>query len=141
MRPMRPTETLVSSSTDSPCDVRHLSKRYGEHTVVDDLTFSIPRNHVVGLIGPNGAGKTTTLRMIAGLIRPERQVDTVVVAGYDVCEDASRVRSLLGFQGDAMGVYPRLTLRKQFPYYGELYRLSGVYLKQRVQYVIDLLKM
>ena len=59
-----------SASIDSPCEVRHLSKRYGTHTVVDDLTFAIPRNQVVGLIGPNGAGKTTTMKMLLGLVRP-----------------------------------------------------------------------
>jgi ABC-type multidrug transport system ATPase subunit len=63
-------ESMNSGSDNSTCEVRHLSKRYDQHTVVDDLNFSIPAGHVVGLIGPNGAGKTTTMRMLLGLVRP-----------------------------------------------------------------------
>lgn len=120
-------------------EVRNLKKHYGDIKAVDGVSFVARDGQITGLLGPNGAGKTTTLRMIAGLIRP--QSGTVVVDGYDVQRHPSGVRSLLGFQGDANGVYPRLTPREQFAYYGELYGLSGPYLKQRVQYVIELLKM
>jgi ABC-2 type transport system ATP-binding protein len=102
-------------STASPCEVRHLSKRYGSHTVVDDLTFTIPRNHVVGLIGPNGAGKTTTMKMLLGLVRPSGGDisllgRTVGAPGWGEC--LRRVGSMI----EAPPIYDRLTARQNLQY-------------------------
>ncbi len=104
--------TPTSSST---CEVRHLSKRYGAHTVVDDLTFSIPRNHVVGLIGPNGAGKTTTMKMLLGLVRPSggeiNLLDrTVGDSGWGSA--LKRVGSMI----ESPPIYDRLTARQNLRY-------------------------
>ena len=56
----------------NPIEVERLTKRFGPVLAVDDLTFSVPRGRVTGFLGPNGAGKSTTLKMIVGLIRPDR---------------------------------------------------------------------
>ena len=53
---------------DSILEIQNLSKRYGDHVAVDDISFSVPRGSVFGLLGPNGAGKTTTIRMIMRII-------------------------------------------------------------------------
>ncbi|MGH1488010.1 MAG: ABC transporter ATP-binding protein [Acidimicrobiales bacterium] len=112
---MRSTEPLVSSSTDSPCEVRHLSKRYGEHTVVDDLTFSIPRNHVVGLIGPNGAGKTTTMKMLLGLVRPTG--GDISLLGRTLGEPRwGDVLKRVGSMIEAPPIYDRLSARQNLQY-------------------------
>ena len=108
-------EPPAAGSADSPCEVRHLSKRYGAHTVVDDLTFSIPRNHVVGLIGPNGAGKTTTMKMLLGLVRPTG--GDISLLGRTIGEprwgDAlNRVGSMI----EAPPIYDRLTARQNLQY-------------------------
>jgi len=105
------------TSMGSPCEVRHLSKRYGDHTVVDDLTFSIPRNHVVGLIGPNGAGKTTTMKMLLGLVRPTG--GDISLLGRTIGEphwgDAlNRVGSMI----EEPPIYDRLTARQNLRYQG-----------------------
>lgn len=112
-----PPKPSPPSSTDSPCEVRHLSKRYGDHTVVDDLTFSIPRNHVVGLIGPNGAGKTTTMKMLLGLVRPSG--GDMSLLGRTIGEprwgDAlNRVGSMI----EEPPIYDRLTARQNLQYQG-----------------------
>lgn len=115
MSSMRTTKPLTSNPTESLSEVRHLSKRYGSHTVVDDLTFSIPRNHVVGLIGPNGAGKTTTMKMLLGLVRPTG--GDISLLGRTVGEprwgDAlNRVGSMI----EAPPIYDRLTARQNLQY-------------------------
>jgi sodium transport system ATP-binding protein len=119
--------------------VKELKKHYGEVKAVDGVSFECPDGQITGLLGPNGAGKTTTLRMIAALVRP--MSGTVVVDGLDVTRQPQAVRAALGVQSDMTGVYPRLTPREQFRYYGRFYGLSGRALEQRVAAVIRELKM
>ncbi len=112
---MKSTQPLVSGSTDSLCEVRHLSKRYGAHTVVDDLTFSIPRNHVVGLIGPNGAGKTTTMKMLLGLVRPTG--GDISLLGRTLGEPGwGAVLHRVGSMIEEPPIYNRLTARQNLQY-------------------------
>jgi len=115
MHLMKSSQPLASRSTDSPCEVRHLSKRYGTHTVVDDLTFTIPRNHVVGLIGPNGAGKTTTMKMLLGLVRPSG--GDVHLLGRTLGEPRwGDVLHRVGSMIEAPPIYDRLTARQNLEY-------------------------
>ena len=108
-------DAAPTSSAPSACEVRHLSKDYGAHTVVDDLTFSIPRNHVVGLIGPNGAGKTTTMKMLLGLVRPTGGDISLLdrMVGEPGWGDVlNRVGSMI----EAPPIYGRLTARQNLEY-------------------------
>jgi len=123
-------------------EIRNLKKYYGEDNsikAVDDISFICPDGQITGLLGPNGAGKTTTLRMISGLIKP--MGGTVIVDDHDVTRDPIGVRRALGVQADMNGVYPRLTPREQFRYYGRFYGLKGKELESRIQAIIDELKM
>ncbi len=123
-------------------EIRNLKKYYGDDNsikAVDDISFICPDGQITGLLGPNGAGKTTTLRMISGLIKP--MGGTVIVDNHDVTQDSRGVRQALGVQADMNGVYPRLSPREQFRYYGRFYGLKGKALESRVQAIIDELKM
>jgi sodium transport system ATP-binding protein len=119
--------------------VANLKKHFNGVRAVDGIDFEAPDGRITGLLGPNGAGKTTTLRLIAGLIRP--QAGNVLIDGIDVRQNPQAARAVLGVQGDTTGVYPRLTPREQFRYYGRFYGYSGAALEARVQAVIDLLQM
>lgn len=119
--------------------VRNLKKYYGAIKAVDDISFECPNGCITGLLGPNGAGKTTTLRLIAGLIAP--QGGTVIVDEHDMLREPQTVRASLGVQGDAGGVYPRLTPREQLRYYGRFYGLRGQALEEHVRATIALLQM
>ena len=110
-----PIDPAPTSSAPSACEVRHLTKDYGAHTVVDDLTFSIPRNHVVGLIGPNGAGKTTTMKMLLGLVRPTGGDISLLdrMVGEPGWGDVlNRVGSMI----EAPPIYGRMTARQNLEY-------------------------
>lgn len=123
-------------------EVRELKKYYGDNQeikAVDDVSFTCEDGNITGLLGPNGAGKTTTLRIITGLIKP--MTGSVSIDGIDVAQNPKEARSALGVQSDMTGVYPRLTPREQFQYYGRFYGLSGKALEDRAQAVIDELKM
>lgn len=120
-------------------EVKDLKKYYGAVKAVDGVSFTCPDGRITGLLGPNGAGKTTVLRMIAGLIRPLG--GTAIVDGHDVARDPQGVRSVLGVQSDMIGVYPRLTPREQFRYYGSFYGLKGKQLEEYIESTIRLLDM
>lgn len=123
-------------------EVQHVKKYYGEQDevkAVDDVSFVCPDGQITGLLGPNGAGKTTVLRMIAGLIAP--MAGQVLVDQIDVAQRPKEARQRLGVQGDMGGVYPRLTPREQFRYYGKLYGLRGEALNGRVNTIINELNM
>lgn len=123
-------------------NVKNLKKYYGDDNsikAVDDVSFSCPDGKITGLLGPNGAGKTTTLRMISGLIKP--MAGTVIVDEHDVTRDPRAVRQALGVQADMNGVYPRLTPREQFRYYGRFYGLKGQELESRIDAIIAELNM
>ncbi len=120
-------------------DVKHLHKRFGQVTAVEDVTFRAEDGVVTGLLGPNGAGKTTTLRMLYTLIRPDR--GQALVDGLDVAERPLEVRQAMGVLPDARGLYPRLTAREHVRYAGELHGLSGAALDQRIGELVELLDM
>ena len=123
-------------------EVKNLKKYYGDDNsikAVDDVSFTCPDGQITGLLGPNGAGKTTTLRMISGLIKPME--GTVIVDAHDVRNDSRGVRRALGVQADMDGVYPRLTPREQFRYYGRFYGLKGKELENRIDAIIAELNM
>ena len=102
-------------------EVRHLAKRFRDKQAVRDVSFVARDGAITGLLGANGAGKSTTLRMIAGLLRPDR--GTVRVDGIDA-QQTSNPHAHLGALLDHAGLYSRLTARENLVYYGELRGLS-----------------
>src|SRR5438105_3193591 len=63
-------------------EIRHLVKRFGPLTAVDDVSFTVPKGEVLGFLGPNGAGKSTTMKMITGFLAPT--AGTAIICGYDI---------------------------------------------------------
>jgi len=102
-------------------DVSGFSKRYGRHTAVNDLSFTVPRGGLFGLLGSNGAGKTTTIRALVGLTRPS--AGTVRVAGYDVWAEPIPAKSSFGYIPDRPHLYGKLTGRETLRFVAGLRRL------------------
>ncbi|PZN09996.1 MAG: MFS transporter [Bacillota bacterium] len=89
-------------------ELSHVSKRFGGHRAVEDLTFTVGRGEIVGLLGPNGAGKTTTMRLITGYMPPS--AGTIRVAGYDTWEHPLEVKRRVGYLPENPPVYPEMTV-------------------------------
>ncbi len=119
--------------------VEGLSKRFGEVTAVDGVTFAARDGEVTGLLGPNGAGKTTTLRMLYGLMRPDG--GRIAVDAVDAAADPAGARARMGVLPDAHGLYQRLTAREHLRYFGRLRGLAGADLDRRVDELVELLDM
>src|SRR5579859_3926677 len=101
-----------------------LTRRFGERTVVDDVSFGVERGEIVALLGPNGAGKTTTMRMLAGLIEPT--AGTVTIDGVAMTRaTATGLRARIGFLTETPGLWERLTVRENLRIYAQLYGLTA----------------
>lgn len=115
----------------------NLEKRFGSVVAVNGVTFEAPDGQVTGLLGPNGAGKTTSLRMIYGLLKPDR--GTIAVDGIDVGRDPQGVQARLGVLPDQSGLYARFTAREHMRYFGNLQGLGGAELEQRIEELVQIL--
>ena len=98
--------------------VQHLTKRFGSHVAVDDLSFEVAAGEVLGFLGPNGAGKTTTMRMVTGFLPPSR--GTVVIDGYELLDQPIEAKRRIGYLPENPPVYPELTVRQYLQFVAEI---------------------
>jgi ABC-2 type transport system ATP-binding protein len=103
-------------------EVENLTKRYGNVTAVDAISFTAKHGQVTGFLGPNGAGKTTTMRMLTGFMPPT--AGRAVVAGYDVFENSLEVRKRVGYLPENVPLYRDMTARGYLIYIGEIRGIS-----------------
>jgi sodium transport system ATP-binding protein len=120
-------------------EARHLHKRFGEVTAVEDVSFLAVDGHITGLLGPNGAGKSTTLRMLYTVLQPDR--GDAFVDGVSASEQSLEARRRMGVLPHGAGVYPHLTARENILYFGELHGLARGDCEQRAAEMIELLEM
>jgi ABC-2 type transport system ATP-binding protein len=118
-------------------EVVGFTKRYGEFTAVDDLSFSIGKGETFGFIGPNGAGKSTTIRFLATLLRPTSGEGRV--AGHSVTTEPMAVRRVIGFMPDDFGVYDGMKVWEFLDFFAVAYEIPRSYRKKIIGEVLELL--
>ena len=120
-------------------DVENLTRKFGDLTAVDNLTFHINEGEVFGFLGPNGAGKTTTMRMLSCLI--SKTSGEARIAGYDVSDEADslKIRKIIGLLPENVGLYDDLTAYKNLDFYGKLYECSETQRKENIEHFLKLL--
>jgi ABC-2 type transport system ATP-binding protein len=101
-------------------EVMNLQKRYGDRTVLDDVSFRVEEGEIFGILGPNGAGKTTTIESIAGLRQPDG--GEIRVHGLEPRHDRDRLRSLVGVQLQESELPERMTTREAIDLFASFYR-------------------
>ena len=102
--------------------VEGLTKRFGDHTVVDHVSMEIEKGEIVGFLGPNGSGKTTTIRMICGLLTPDGGSGTVL--GHDVLTESRAIKRRVGYMTQKFSFYEDLTIAENLDFVARLYELS-----------------
>jgi ABC-2 type transport system ATP-binding protein len=107
-------------------DVQQITKRYGQHTAIDRVTFSVAKGEVLAFLGPNGAGKTTTMRILTCFMPPTEGRATV--AGYDCLEQSMDVKRRIGYLPETPPVYQELTVDEYLRFVGRLRGLAGAML-------------
>ena len=102
--------------------VEGLTKRYGNRTVVNDVSMTVESGTIVGFLGPNGSGKTTTIRMICGLLTPDAGSGTVL--GYDLIADGLKIKNEVGYMTQRFSLYEDLSIAENLAFVARLYQLA-----------------
>jgi ABC-2 type transport system ATP-binding protein len=100
-------------------EVERLTKRFGDFTAVDAVSFAVQPGEIVGYLGPNGSGKTTTIRMLLGLLQPTSGTGRVL--GLDISREAELIRPKVGYMSQKFALYDELTVSENLEFYAGLY--------------------
>ena len=103
-------------------DVEGLAKTFGGRTVVRDLSMQVPSGSIYGFLGPNGSGKTTTIRMICGLLTPDRGRGTCL--GYDIFSQRDAIKRSIGYMTQRFSLYADLSIRENLEFVARVYGLQ-----------------
>ena len=106
-----------------------LTKRFGDFTAVNDITFEVYKGEIFGFLGANGAGKTTAMRMLIGLSKPTSGRATV--AGFDVYKQTESIKKNIGYMSQKFSLYEDLTVLENIRFYGGIYGLSDAQIKAK----------
>ena len=116
-------------------ECNHLLKRYGDHTVVNDVSFNIAPGECLGVIGPNGAGKTTTLRMCLGLAQPDG--GSIQAFGLSMPDDVLAIKARLGVVSQFDTLDPDFTCAENLMVFGRYFRLKKADIQARIPQLLE----
>ena len=116
-------------------EVKNLTKRYGQHVAVDNISFTVDEGEIVGFLGPNGAGKTTTMNIITGFISATE--GEVRIAGYDILDEPVKAKKNIGYLPDMPPLYGEMLVHE---YLNFICDLKGVPANQRKKMLDDIIE-
>ena len=119
--------------------INSLTKRFGEYTAVDNLSFDVHPGEVLGFLGPNGAGKSTTMKMLTGFLTPDG--GSATVCGYDIQTQILQAQKEMGYLPEGAPCYGDMRVQKFLEFIAEVRGFSGAEKKQRVERVIGQLEL
>jgi ABC-2 type transport system ATP-binding protein len=110
-------------------ETEKLTKRFGNFTAVDEISFKVFEGEIFGFLGANGAGKTTAMRMLTGLLHPTS--GKAMVAGFDVYKKSENIKKNIGYMSQKFSLYEDLTITENLQFFGGIYGLSRQQIKER----------
>lgn len=124
-------ETVIST--------RSLSKRFGDFTAVDAISFEVGSGEIFGFLGANGAGKTTAMKMLIGILQPSSGQATV--AGFDVFTQAESIKRNIGYMSQRFSLYEDLTVMENIRFFSGIYGLSYTDIRQKSARLLESLEL
>src|SRR5690349_17108877 len=123
------------STNNIAIEAHELTKRFGQFTAVDAISFDVKKGEIFGFLGANGAGKTTAMRMLCGLSIPSAGKATV--AGFDVYTQTENIKKNIGYMSQKFSLYEDLTVMENIGFYAGIYGLSDKEIKAKSQQLVD----
>jgi ABC-2 type transport system ATP-binding protein len=117
-------------------EVNQLTKKYGDKTALQEISFHVKPGSCFGLLGPNGAGKSTTMKIITGIL--EANSGTAQVLGMDSRKNADAIRRQVGYVPQEITLYDKISAYQNLVFFGEMYGVRGNTLKQKIKEVLEL---
>lgn len=111
-------------------EIKKLTKRFAQHTAVDDLSFSVKPGEVLGFLGPNGAGKSTTMKMLTGFLAPTS--GSASILGFDIQKDTLKAQRQIGYLPEGAPCYGDMTVRSFLEFIAEIRGFKGAEKRERV---------
>ena len=115
-------------------EVNHLTKRYGNHTALYDLSFTIKKGQIYGFLGPNGAGKSTTMNIMTGCLAATS--GEVKISGHDIFEEADEAKKLIGYLPELPPLYLDRTPREYLTFVAGAKKIPNARLKEEIEHVM-----
>lgn len=115
--------------------VNNLTKKFGDFTAVDSISFEVKKGEIFGFLGANGAGKTTAIKMLIGISKPTSGEATV--ASFDVYKNPEDIKKNIGYMSQKFALYDDLTVRENIVFFGGIYGLSRAIIKQKSNQLIE----
>ena len=109
---------------------QQLTKRFGDFTAVDNISFEVRKGEIFGFLGANGAGKTTAMRMLCGLSKPTS--GKAVIAGFDVYKQTEKIKQNIGYMSQKFSLYEDLTIRENIRLYAGIYGKRDAFIREKM---------
>jgi len=119
---------------DKVITANKLTKKFGDFTAVDHISFDVHKGEIFGFLGANGAGKTTAMRMLCGLSLPTSGEATV--AGFDVYKKNEKIKQNIGYMSQKFSLYEDLTVKENMEFYGGIYHMTDKYIKEKTASIL-----
>lgn len=117
----------------------HITKKFGDFTAVDNISFEVSQGEIFGFLGANGAGKTTAMRIFCGLSAPTS--GKASVAGFDIYRDTEKIKRNIGYMSQKFSLYENLTVKENLEFFGGIYGIPKKELKTKSENLIQKLGM
>jgi ABC-2 type transport system ATP-binding protein len=124
---------------DSIVIVENLTKKFGNFTAVNDISFDIKKGEIFGFLGANGAGKTTVIKILCGLSKPSS--GSAMIGGFDVYKETEKIKSNIGYMSQKFSLYEDLTMVENIRLFGGIYGLSNLEIKNQTEFMAEKLRM
>ena len=120
---------MKTDNIDKSISVRDLTKKFGDFTAVDHISFDVAKGEIFGFLGANGAGKTTAMRILCGLCLPTSGEGTV--AGFDIRTGQEEIKKHIGYMSQRFTLYPDLKVCENIELFGGIYGLNGRQIEEK----------
>ena len=126
-------------SEETVIEVKNLTKKFGDFTAVDQISFNTHKGEIFGFLGANGAGKTTAMKMLIGISTPTSGEATVT--GLDVYSQPNQIKRNIGYMSQRFSMYDDLTIKENITFFGGIYGLDRKTIKIKIREIIESLEL